>query len=118
MNRSKGLHLTNRQKLLIYKGFRYDENPINQIWQKYDASISTVKRIIREFNANMKREEIYSKIRSKKIIWPMVVEEWISESYDQKLEDSLHWTFKKIMKSYQFLYQEIKCEIIWNSAEI
>ena len=78
MNRPKGSHLTYRQKLLIYKSFRYDENPINQICQKYDVSISTVKKIIREFNANVKREEIYSKIRSKKMIWLMEVEEWIS----------------------------------------
>ena len=78
MNRPKGSHLTYRQKLLIYKSFRYDENPINQICQKYDVSISTVKRIIREFNANVKREEIYSKIRNKKMIWLIEVEKWIS----------------------------------------
>ena len=68
MSRPKGAHLTYRQRLLIYRSIQYDKNPLNKICQKYDVSISTTKKIIREFSGNVKREEIYSRIRSKKMI--------------------------------------------------
>ena len=77
MSRSKGACLTYRQKFLIYRNIQYDKNPLNQICQKYDASISTTKKIIGEFSGNVKSEEIYSGIRTKKMIWSIIVKDLI-----------------------------------------
>ena len=52
---------------------------MNQICQKYDLSIFTAKKIIKEFKSNVKRAEIYSTIRCKKMILSPKVKIWISE---------------------------------------
>ena len=79
LDQPKRAHLTYEQKLWIHKVNQYEGASLNQICQKYDLSISTVNKIIKELKSNVKRAEIYSKIRCKKMILSPKVKIWISE---------------------------------------
>ena len=63
MNREKNAHLTYDQKLFICSQYQYQGKRISHICQKFGVSTSTVKRIIRQFSTNIKRDNIYHEIR-------------------------------------------------------
>ena len=88
MNRQKWSHFTYLEKLWIYKSHRYEGKILSQIYQKFGISISTVKRIIKQFDSNVKREEIYSRIRINKKIQSLQIKELIS-----KYVKSASWNF-------------------------
>ena len=79
MERSKRAHLTYEQKLLIYKCYQYEKSTLSQIWQKFGVSFSTTRRIIKQFSLNIRRQEVFSKIRWRKNIDSHIMTEWISD---------------------------------------
>ena len=91
MNRPKGAYLTYNERLWIYKSFRYEGCSLSKICQRYGVSISTAKRIIKQFSSNIRRSEIYSKIRCKKAIFSSTVMDWISEYVK-----SISWRFTSL----------------------
>ena len=64
------------------------EKILSQICQRFGTSISTVKGIIKQFGPNVKREEIYSRIRCNKKIQSLQIKELIS-----KYVKSTSWNF-------------------------
>ena len=68
MKRPRSAHLTFIQKQWIYMNHRDTDEPLNSISQPTGVSISTIRRIVMEFSTNVKRSEIYSKIRCKRLI--------------------------------------------------
>ena len=91
MNRSKGTHLTYNERLWIYKSSRYEGGSLSKICQRYGVSISTARRIIKQFSSNIRRSEIYSKIRCKKAIFSTTAMDWISEYVK-----SISWRFTSL----------------------
>ena len=79
LRREKNFHLTYDQKLLIYFLHRYEGKEIKHICQTFGVSISTVKRTIKLFSSNLKREKIYQGIRCRKLISSPAINEWIAE---------------------------------------
>ena len=66
--KEKNAHLTYDMKLFIYCQYQYQGKEISYIYQTFGVSTSTVKRIVRQFSTNIKREKIYHEIRWKKLI--------------------------------------------------
>ena len=79
MSRMKNEHLTYEQKLYIYKLHRYERKEVRDICQIFGVSISTVKRIIRQFSSNTWRKDIFKGIRWRKMISSPLISDWISE---------------------------------------
>ena len=93
MNRSKSAHLTFGQKSWIYQWYRVEGKSMNQISQLTRISISTTRRIISEFSTNVRREEIYTKIRCKRLIETKAVSRWISKFVSEKTD---HFTARNV----------------------
>ena len=68
MKRPRSARLTFIQKQWIYMHHGDTDEPLNSISQRTGVSISTIRRIFMEFSTNVKRSEIYSKIRCKRLI--------------------------------------------------
>ena len=67
MIRTKSAHLTFDQKFYMFNCYT-DGEPLSRIWQKTGISISTAKRIVRDFTTKVNRMKIYAKVRCRKII--------------------------------------------------
>ena len=67
---------------------------MSHIWQKFGVSISTIKRIIKWFISNIKREIIYKRIRCRKLISSPVIINWKLNLLDWRLEDLLQTVLK------------------------
>ena len=93
MNRPKSAHLTFGQKSWIYQWYRVEGKSMNQISQLTGISISTTRRIISEFSTNVRREEIYAKIRCKRLIETKAVSRWISKFVSEKTD---HFTARDV----------------------
>ena len=94
MDRPKRTHLIYEQKLLIYRSHRYEERTPSQIWQKFGVSFPTVRRIIKQFGLNIRRQELYSKIRWRKNIDSHIVAEWISDFVREQTDDLIRSTYR------------------------
>ena len=79
--RPKSTHLTFSEKRWIYMHYKNTCDSINTISQRTGASISTIRRIILSFSRNVKRSEIFSKIRWNRLIDSKVVSKSISKIY-------------------------------------
>ena len=77
--RSKSAHLTFSEKRWIYMHYKNTGDSINTISQRTGTSISTIRRIILSFSRNVKRSEIFSKIRWNRLIDSKVVSKSISK---------------------------------------
>ena len=79
MNRSKSSHLTYRQKNWIYTRCITEGKLMNQISQLTGISISTIRRIILDFNSNIDRSRLYKMIRWRRLIQSKTVMQCISK---------------------------------------
>ena len=77
--RSKSAHLAFSEKRWIYMHYKNTGDSINTISQRTGISISTIRRIILSFSRNVKRSEIFSKIRWNRLIDSKVVSKSISK---------------------------------------
>ena len=68
IKRPRSAHFTFIQKKWIYMHHRDTDEPLNSISQRTGVSLSTIRRIVMEFSTNVKRSEIYPKIRCKRLI--------------------------------------------------
>ena len=78
MYRSKNSHLTKKQKSWIYSQYSVCGKSINQLLQLTGISMSTIRRIIKDFNSNIVRSELYRNIRWREII-SKKLKQWISK---------------------------------------
>ena len=79
MSRHKNSHLTYKQKYWIYSQYTIGWKSMNQLSQLTGVNMSTIRRIMQDFNSNIVRSDIYKNIRWRKIIQSKKVMQWISK---------------------------------------
>ena len=105
MNRNKWSHLTYDEQLYLYSEHHYNHKTANELCKKYCLSITTVKRIIKLFSLKIKRHEIYSKVRWRKLIQQPYIRSTIQNFVNQQSASFVARDVKRFVKS------ELKVEI-------
>ena len=77
LNRNKWAHLTYREQLHVYDEYKNKGKSINDICREYGLSLPTVKRVIKLFSTTINRANIYTKIRCRKLIEFLAVQNMI-----------------------------------------
>ena len=78
VKREKSVHLTFDQKLHVYRSYKKRET-LSNIWQRTGISLSTAKRIAKDFSTKLIRGQQYTKIRWRKMIESSLVVKWIAD---------------------------------------
>ena len=105
INRNKWSHLTYDEQLYLYSEHHYNHKTANELCKKYCLSITTVKRIIKLFSLKIKRHEIYSKVRWRKLIQQPYIRSTIQNFVNQQSASFVARDVKRFVKS------ELKVEI-------
>ena len=91
---------------IIYSEHYYNHKTANELCKKYCLSIITVKRIIKLFSLKIKRHEIYSKVRWRKLIQQPYIRSTIQNFINQQSAKFGARNVKRFVKS------ELKVEIL------
>ena len=96
MMRDKHSHLTYSQKLWLYYRNKEHGEDLSTVWQKYGVSTSTMKNIIKNFESNKKRSELYTNVRCRKMIYSPAV----SKSIAEFVGETVHWFTSKDVQQH------------------
>ena len=78
IKRERSVHLTFDQKLYVYRCYK-DGEALSNIWQRTGISLSTAKRIAKDFSTKLTKGQQYTKIRWRKMIGSPLVIKWIAD---------------------------------------